>query len=225
MPNGRRQMSENGEVNGKNGHDPEDEAQVWVVRIVPEKEYVQSGCAAPTGVYLALLAAEVQGMGAWELARLWGYEEDELGAMIESDERFVAIVARASPNVGRATAHALAGLIHGLRPDEADNGSVEDFVEATQMTTGEAQLRGLRDAQRALSRVFGLRDGAFGTGVIPQRDQEDDDDRPVEPAFVVDEKINPAPQQNPLEPGSALRVEDYPELASVILLPWDGLEE
>lgn len=214
------------EINGKNAHHPEDDDLVWVVRLVPENELKKSGRATPTGIHLALLASEVSGLGAWELGRLWGYSEARLGEMIQAGEHLVAVVAPASPNVGRATAQSLAGLLLGLRPDEAVHGSAEDLMEAARIPVEEAQRVGLRDAQRALSRVFGLEDDAFGTGVIPEAGDPDDDDEDADaqPAFVIDEKIDPE-ADNPLEAGSSLLLEDYPAIPAVIRLPWDGEDE
>lgn len=193
----------------------EGEAGPYLVRLVRESELRETGRATPTGIHLALWGPDVADMDAWELGEVWGYSPPEIEEIRLAGDHFLAVLQEPSERFGRASADALAHLVVQLRPDVAEGESEETIARALVSTPREAEERRLRKIQRRVADVFGIRDGVFGDGRIARKGEE-----AYGPTFVLDEKLF-VDGVNGLLPNSSARLEDYPELASVVRLPWD----
>lgn len=190
------------------------EDEPWLLRLVPESELRATGRATPTGIHLALFGPACAGLDAWELGELWGYSPPELEAMRLAGDHLVAVMQSPGERWGRATAETVANLAASLRADAVSGEKPDVLARAVLSSPMEAEQRGLRKLQRQVGAVFGIRDGVFGSGRLPRRGEEAPD-----LGFYLDEKLI-SPQANGLLPGSSLAVEDYPELATVVRLPW-----
>jgi hypothetical protein len=186
----------------------------WLLRLVLESELAASGRATPTGIHLALFGPACAGLDAWELGELWGYSPPELEALRLAGDHLVAVMQSPGERWGRATAETVASLAASLRADAVSNEKPEVLARAVLSSPMEAEQRGLRKLQRQVGAVFGLRDGVFGSGRLPRRGEEAPD-----LGFYLDEKLL-SPEVNGLLPGSSLAVADYPEMATVVRLPW-----
>lgn len=191
----------------------------WLLRLVRESELSDTGRATPTGIHLVLDVRERGGLNAWDLGEIWGYSPPELEAMRLEGDHLVAILQSPDERCGRASAETVANLVASLRPDAVGHENADVIVRALTCTPAEAERRGLRKLQRQVAGVLGLRDGAFGSGRLPRRGEHG-----AELTFFLDEKLI-TPEANGLLPGSSLRVEDYPEMATVVRLPWSDEPE
>lgn len=194
--------------------DDEQDSGPFLARLVLESELLDTGRAAPAGIHLTLWGPDCVGLDAWSLGLMWGWTDPELADLRDSDEQFVLVLQTPGPRWGEATAEVLVSLLVALRPDEAVNATPEQFVQALGLPAPLAEERGLREAQRALRRVFGLRDPLFGTGRIPGPDE------PSSPIpMYVDTQMDPA-AVNGLLPGSAALVDEYAEMPTLVRLKW-----
>lgn len=194
--------------------DPAGSTEPFLARLVLESELLATGRAAPTGIHLALWGPDCVGMDAVGVAQLWGWTEPELAALQSEDEHFILVLQTPGPRWGEARAEVLANVLIALRPDAAVGMTVDSLIEAMGTPAGQAEGRGLREAQRLLTRVFGLRDPQFGSGRIPA---------PAAPhgesTLFLDTQIDAA-AINGLLPGSCALLEEYSELPTLIRLPW-----
>jgi hypothetical protein len=186
----------------------------YLARLVLESELLETGRAAPTGIHLALWGPDCAGLDAWSLGLMWGWTDPELADLRANDEQFVLVLQTPGERWGEATAEVLISLLLALRPDEAVNATPEQFLEALRLPAPLAEERGLREAQRALRRVFGLRDPLFGTGRIPGPDE------PSSPIpMYIDTQLD-ASAVNGLLPGSCALVDEYTEMPTLVRLKW-----
>lgn len=200
------------------GDDDDDDAEPFLARLVPESVLLATGRAAPTGLHLALWGPDCAGLDAWTVGLMWGWTDPELARLRAEGEHLVLVLQTPGPRWGLATAEVLTSLLIALRPDEAVASS-GDFIRAVGLPPAIAEGEGLREAQHALSRVFGLRDPLYGTGRVPGPD----DDPPAIPLYVDTQLQDGA--VNALLPGSSALVEDYAELPVLVRLKWPEEDE
>lgn len=188
-----------------------------LLRLVIEEELNRTGRATPTGIHLVLYWPEVCELGAWELGQLWGYTVEELEHLRIEGGRLVAVRQAPGARWGRAQAETLVQLALAERHPETRDFAAAELFAALRLTVEEAELAGLRPAQKILGQIFGLRDPVFGSGRLPTRQM------PVTEiprySFFMDEKIMPR-AANGLLPGSALPVNRYSPPAIVTPLRW-----
>lgn len=188
-----------------------------LLRLVIEEELNRTGRATPTGLHLVLYWPEVCELGAWELGQLWGYTVEELEHLRIGGGRLMAVRQAPGARWGRAQAETLVQLALAERRPETRDFAAAELLAALRLTVEEAELAGLRPAQKILSQIFGLRDPVFGSGRFPTRQT------PVTEiprySFFMDEKITPR-AANGLLPGSALPVNRYAPPAIVTPLRW-----
>ena len=178
------------------------------VRVLPESELSQTGCAAATGLQLTVAYDHVAGLSAEVIAGAFGYEPESLEALAASGDALVMVIAEGAADVGYATDVVLAGLLRSLRPEHG-NFSDAQVAEALDSVAGSADLQ-VQQVQRALQHVFGIRDSLFGQ---PRFASARWADRRLLAPFYIDEKIDLAAirtTNNPLRPGTALRLDAYP---------------
>lgn len=186
----------------------------FLARLVLESELLATGRAAPTGIHLALWGPDCMGLDAVEVANLWGWTGSELAALESEDEHFILVLQTPGRRWGEARAEVLANVLIALRPDEALGMTVASLIEAMGTPAGQAEGRGLREAQRLLTRVFGLRDPQFGSGRTPAPGAPHG-----ESTLFLDTQLDVA-ATNGLLPGSCALLEEYAELPNLIRLPW-----
>lgn len=195
-----------------------EEAGDWLIRVLPESELAATGAAASTGIQLCFYGPDTAGMDAWELGEAWGWSPPELEEMRLAGDHLVAVLSDPGERWGRATADALANLARGLLPEHFGEADAELLANTLTLAPHDAEARRVRKLQRRLAVVFGIRDGVFGSGRLPRRGETVDGLQ-----FFIDEKARDG--MNPLAPGSALPLEEYPTLPTVVRLPWDREEE
>lgn len=188
-----------------------------LLRLVTEAELNRTGRATSTGIHLVLYWPEVCELGAWELGQLWGYSVDELERMQAEGERLVAVRQTPGAHWGRAQAENLVQLALTERHPETRDFAAAELLAALRLTVEEAELAGLRPAQKILGQIFGLRDPIFGSGRLPTRQTPVNEIPPY--SFFMDEKITPRAASG-LLPGSALSVNRYSPPAIVTPLRW-----
>ena len=188
-----------------------------LLRLVTEEELNRTGCATPTGIHLVLYWPEVCERSVWELGQLWGYTVEELKQMRAGGGRLVAVRQAPGARWGRAQAETLVQLALAERHPETRDVAAAELLAALRLTVEEAELAGLRPAQRMLGQLFGLRDQIFGSDRIPAR-QTPANEIPSY-SFFMDEKIK-LNSASGLMPGSALPVKQYAPPAIVTPLPW-----
>ena len=196
----------------------EEEPRDWLLRVLPESELRATGCAAPTGIQLCLYGPDCAGMGAWELGEAWGWSPPELEALRVAGDHLVAVMASPGERWGRATADALANLARGLLPEHFGEVDPETLANALTLSPADAEANRLRKIQRRLAVVFGIRDGAFGAGLLPRRGHEAEGLQ----FYIAEKAVEGA---NPLAPGSGLPLDEYPEMPTVLRLPWGDEED
>jgi hypothetical protein len=189
-----------------------------VVRVLLESVLTDTGCAGPTGLQLVVPLELFQNPTVETFATAFGYTTTVLDRVAARGDSLVVVMADAHPDMGIATDAALAGLLRDLRPEEGSFSTIE-VAEALDTPAGRAGGR-IRLVQRALQRVFGLRDPLFGQ---PRFASSRWPDRRLVAPFYLDEKVDMAAIQttrNPLLPGSALTLDAYPVMPVVQRLPW-----
>ena len=151
-------------------------------------------------------------------ATAFGYTSTVLDRMAARGEHLVLVTADADPQMGIATDAVLAELLRDLRPDQGTFSNLE-VGEALDTPAGRAGSR-IRQVQRALQTVFGIRDPLFGQ---PRFASARWADRRLKAPFYLDEKIDMEAirdQQNPLLPGTALQLDAYPSMPLLQRLSW-----
>ncbi len=189
-----------------------------VVRVLPESVLTDTGRAAPTGLQLVVPLELFQNPTVETFATAFGYTTTVLDRMAARGESLVVVTAEAHADMGIATDSALAGLLRSLRPDEGSFSTIE-VAEALDTPAGRAGSR-IRQVQRALQRVFGIRDPVFGQ---PRFASSRWADRRLKAPFYLDEKVDMEAiraTRNPLLPGSALTLDAYPVMPLVQRLSW-----
>ena len=189
-----------------------------VVRVLPESVLNSTGCACPTGLQLVVPLELLESPTAEVFAMAFGYTTTVLDRMAARGDSLVVITAEAHPELGMATDAALGGLLRDLRPEEGSFSNIE-VAEALNTPAGRAGSR-IRQVQRALQSVFGIRDPLFGQ---PRFASSRWADRRLMAPFYLDEKIDMdaiEATRNPLVPGSALQLDAYPSMPLVQRLQW-----
>lgn len=189
-----------------------------VVRVLPESVLLSTGCACPTGLQLVVPLELFENPTVELYAAAFGYTTTVLDRMTARGDNLVVITAEADSEVGIATDAALAGLLRDLRPEEGTFSDIE-VAEALNTLAGRAGSR-IRQVQRALQNVFGIRDPLFGQ---PRFASQRWADRRLMAPFYLDEKIDMEAIEetgNPLLPGSALQLDAYPSMPLVQRLRW-----
>ena len=189
-----------------------------LARVLLESELRETGRTASTGLHLTIPFELLSGLPVQVLAGAFGYSSSQLDQWSASGDGLVMVVARAHADAGMATVKVLAGLMRDLRKEEGPFSDLE-VAQALDTPFDRADLP-TRQVQEALSRVFGLHDPLFGQPRFPSPQWPD---RQIIAPFYIDEKIDPsvvARTRNPLAPGSALALQDYPDLPLVQRLPW-----
>lgn len=193
--------------------DAADEGEPLLARLVLESELLATGRAAPTAIHLALWGPSCAGQDAWTIARRCGWTDPELANLRVEGEQFFLVLEAPGARWGEARAEVLASLLLALRPDEARSRPAALFVDALRVPAGAANPD-QREAQRSLTRVFGIRDPIYGNGQFPAADEPSSPD----PLFLVAWFDRDA--VNGLLPGSAAPLDEYAEPPRLVRLPW-----
>jgi hypothetical protein len=195
--------------------EPEESESPTLVVVLPERLLAERGTLSPTGVVFGVTLDDAQGLGPDALAAWFGWTPAELQALRQRGEHLVAVIFTGGSEAGWATAEGLGGLARACVPALRDQG-LEALATAASVSSASAAALGLGEIQAQLAEIFGLRPTVFGTDRIGFRGSE-----PAPGRFVIDEKVRIG-AANPLAEGSALPLDAYPEVPTVIRLPWDN---
>ncbi len=190
----------------------EETQEMFFLRLVPEGVLRATGRAADTGLHLVLYGPAAAGLDAWALGAAWGWTRAELEALQAAGEHLLAVLQAPGDRWGLASADALATLISAARPADVGYAEPDALLEAITCPPEESAARGLDQLRAEIAAVLDVPVGTLAR--IPRRGEE-----PGDLAFLLDEKIDDTADDG-LARGSALKLADYPDLPTVIRLPW-----
>lgn len=192
--------------------DTENTQEVYFLRLVPQSVLEATGRAAATGLHLVFNGPTAAGLDAWTLGQAWGWTREELAAMYARGDHLAGVLQKPGDRWGLASAEALSTLIAEARRADVGNATRTQILAAITCPPGLAAVRGLTRLRQQVAAVLDVPVGALAR--IPRRGD------PVgDLPFLLDEKVDDAADDG-LAPGSALPVTDYPDLATVVRLPW-----
>lgn len=190
--------------------------EMYFLRLVPERVLRETGRAAETGLHLVFYGPAAAGKDAWALGEAWGWSREELAAMRAEGDHLVAVLQMPGDRWGLASADALATLLADARGADLDGADAERVLAAMTCPPAEAEARGLGALRSRVAAALGMPVGALSR--LPRRGED-----PGDLAFLLDEKIDDDATDG-LAAGSALKIADYPDLPTVLRLPWGGAE-